>query len=718
MKTKTKTKSLTIGILLILLLQTNTSAQVTIGSSNPPLEGALLDLKEDGTTTKGLGMPRVKLTDKDNLYPIFTPGSTEYSGANKTAQDKAHTGLWVYNINKCEPLGSGIYVWDGDMWNRLGAIIKPLSATVTFTASDGFIVNKSNLVSIPDTIHIPSGLDARGAITKDLSLSASWESVSKAKLTPTWQYTTSPAMISGTSPWTHNVVQNNLDSPLDYTSLVINDMSGIPDINNTPWKSRQWTLKYDIAAGNECSNNQPISKTLVLNQTNYKFLSFNNGFKDVGVTLNTLTTPSSEILIKNRKTYTFRIKGNAGWKMTIKGNKNLIDHNIPTSGGSDIVIGSYPFSNDFTFVGIAGTLDTPSRYETATIEITDTNPSPRAEKITVNIKSCIGLPNMSGITEETADNSNRADWENAWGTQVIRHLPKIVTPGDTIYHEFYSSDFGDAGRWMTTNLAANSFDGNVYTGGDATAIATGKLTGPSNNTTSYTEAHWSYPSPVGAAATPLSDYEYRGNPFLGYLYTWDAASAGKGGPTGTSNVDSGTNANEAGIPEWDGTGVQPSNTQMRRQGICPIGWHLPSDWEWVELQQEIIKNTSRYADMNDINNTDPTDGGDVVQNSSIGWHGTTHGNAMKETCTETYYGESTMPEGRSIKNGGFAAMTTGRTGLGQTHDVVGTLSFWSSSNYNSTGNYSYYLWFTTHAGGVYRSYQARYTLAAVRCKKD
>lgn len=86
-----------------------TNAQVTMGSNIPPAQGALLDLKEDGPTKKGLGMPRVWLEELNDLKPCVN---------NQTVQDKAiHTGLLVYNVN--EELCAGLHVWDGDFWTPL-----------------------------------------------------------------------------------------------------------------------------------------------------------------------------------------------------------------------------------------------------------------------------------------------------------------------------------------------------------------------------------------------------------------------------------------------------------------------------------------------------------------------------------------------------------------------------------------------------------------------
>lgn len=89
-------------------------AQVTIGSTQKPNKGALLDLKQETVTTKGLGMPRVQLKEANKL----TIGDKVIADEdNAWAQ---HTGLIVYNINKCfEKGGNGLYVWDGSLWQKL-----------------------------------------------------------------------------------------------------------------------------------------------------------------------------------------------------------------------------------------------------------------------------------------------------------------------------------------------------------------------------------------------------------------------------------------------------------------------------------------------------------------------------------------------------------------------------------------------------------------------
>ncbi|MDR0431514.1 MAG: hypothetical protein LBH58_13730 [Tannerellaceae bacterium] len=91
-------------------------AQMTIGSSNPPAEGVLLDLKQNedsggGTTSrKGVLFPRVALTGLDSLEPLVTNASS--------AEKSSHKGTVVYNmtVSPQNNLREEFYFWNGNKW--------------------------------------------------------------------------------------------------------------------------------------------------------------------------------------------------------------------------------------------------------------------------------------------------------------------------------------------------------------------------------------------------------------------------------------------------------------------------------------------------------------------------------------------------------------------------------------------------------------------------
>lgn len=115
----------TVALLIFILTSPNIDAQVTIGSKEEPVSGALLQLKDinqnesTGITnaTRGLGMPRVLLTKKHQLLPMFADKLDEYT-ANKEVYDAEHVGLMVYNTeaNTNEIICKGLNVWDGKEW--------------------------------------------------------------------------------------------------------------------------------------------------------------------------------------------------------------------------------------------------------------------------------------------------------------------------------------------------------------------------------------------------------------------------------------------------------------------------------------------------------------------------------------------------------------------------------------------------------------------------
>lgn len=123
--------------LLAFIVNGNTPllAQISIGTTETPVKGALLQLKTtegitDGSANanKGLMLPRVSLSEKGELFPMFLKDrenpnsgrSSEYD-QNKASLDKDHAGLTVYNMNEDyeKDLCLGVNIWDGKIWNCL-----------------------------------------------------------------------------------------------------------------------------------------------------------------------------------------------------------------------------------------------------------------------------------------------------------------------------------------------------------------------------------------------------------------------------------------------------------------------------------------------------------------------------------------------------------------------------------------------------------------------
>lgn len=159
-----KTK-LFISFFLILCPILGLKSQVTIGLDKNAVKGALLQLKQEETTdgavnaTKGLGLPRVGLEKRKQLFPMFEADGAGYKNAVKTEEDEKHIGLVVFNMTdntdtekaEDELLCQGPYVWDGNIWVRL---LSPCKLQCKPENSDNcIIVNPRS----PDPLLIPVG---------------------------------------------------------------------------------------------------------------------------------------------------------------------------------------------------------------------------------------------------------------------------------------------------------------------------------------------------------------------------------------------------------------------------------------------------------------------------------------------------------------------------------------------------------------------------------
>lgn len=152
----------------------------------------------------------------------------------------------------------------------------------------------------------------------------------------------------------------------------------------------------------------------------------------------------------------------------------------------------------------------------------------------------------------------------------------------------------------------------------------------------------------------------------GALYTWGAAM---NGAESSSEV--------------------PSDVQ----GVCPSGWHLPSDAEWKELEM--------HLGMSELTAKDD------------GWRGWDEGGMMKQTGTSLW----AEPNEMATNESGFAALPGGFRDADGTYGYVGSFtSFWSTTGYDADGAWLRGL----HAGRgeILRDVYPRKNGFSVRCIKD
>ena len=135
-----------------------------------------------------------------------------------------------------------------------------------------------------------------------------------------------------------------------------------------------------------------------------------------------------------------------------------------------------------------------------------------------------------------------------------------------------------------------------------------------------------------------------------------------------------------GLYQWD-EAMQYSTTPGTR-GICPSGWHLPTDAEWTTLTTYL--------------------GGEDIAGGKIKEAGLTHWLSPNTGATNSS-GFTALPGGEIVSNGIF-------------YDLADHAYFWSSSQYDVTDTWGRVLAYTNES--VYRGYGYRTNGFSGRCVQD
>jgi uncharacterized protein (TIGR02145 family) len=129
------------------------------------------------------------------------------------------------------------------------------------------------------------------------------------------------------------------------------------------------------------------------------------------------------------------------------------------------------------------------------------------------------------------------------------------------------------------------------------------------------------------------------------------------------------------------------------QGICPIGWHIPSDADWCLLATFLDNSVSCTMY-----------GG--------GSNGTTSGGKLKATGTEFW----TAPNTGATNSSNFTALGAGeRNGNGNFMNKDIFANFWTS---NESVNQAFYWYVINSSQNIYRNAVYKVTGHSVRCIKD
>ena len=180
--------------------------------------------------------------------------------------------------------------------------------------------------------------------------------------------------------------------------------------------------------------------------------------------------------------------------------------------------------------------------------------------------------------------------------------------------------------------------------------------------------------PMGSTYSNTDPYRYAPDnnnsnvSTYGYLYNWAAVM----------NGDSSSFANPSGV-----------------QGICPNGWHVPSDAEWTQLTNYVGSQTQYRCDNSSVKIA-------KALASTTGWL------SSDETCE--------VGNNPSTNNAtGFSALPAG--GYGGNYGNFGrNTRFWSATE--SDDGDAYYRMLANHEAFVYRNYYQKFFSTSVRCLRD
>lgn len=278
---------------------------------------------------------------------------------------------------------------------------------------------------------------------------------------------------------------------------------------------------------------------------------------------------------------------------------------------------------------------------------------------------------------------------------------------------YYYASFGEAGIWMTQNLDTKyAPDGTPLKNSAASADV------------GMNKYNYAYPSKT--APTDATEYNANNNANpaipVGLLYDWYTAT----NSTNCSKSDQGQVGNLSDPQPSPGINeVENKESKKVIKGICPEGWHLPSDRETNELEKELTLNAEKYANGT-YTATEKTWEDSWEHTSSNNWRGTIIGKVMRSTTQVINADSQYLLKGADSKpaeDGGFnlyivgyAGSTNAGTPYSSSYAMYG--DFWTAS---SGSNSSYAAWtrgVSYEQNSTIRLPSSMRTFFPVRCKKD
>jgi uncharacterized protein (TIGR02145 family) len=288
---------------------------------------------------------------------------------------------------------------------------------------------------------------------------------------------------------------------------------------------------------------------------------------------------------------------------------------------------------------------------------TSQNPTVSGSHTTDGVETGSFTSNITGLTSNTTYYV-RAYATNSAGT-AYGEQRNIVT-----------SNISQDGQPCPGATTISDYDGNTYN-----TVRIGLQCWMKGNlrTTHYSNGESISLGSTTSATTPYY-YNYSSSSIAlsqrGYLYNWPAVMHGANS----------SNSNPSGV-----------------QGICPTGWHVPSDAEWTQLTDYVISR-SQYVCGNNITNIAK------ALAANTGW------NTSSGTCN--------VGNNQSANNAtGFSAVPAGQYGQYGSNSGHSTF-FWSSTEYFIGGQSAYIRGLGSTTSECSRGGFSNETGCSVRCLRD
>ncbi len=290
----------------------------------------------------------------------------------------------------------------------------------------------------------------------------------------------------------------------------------------------------------------------------------------------------------------------------------------------------------------------------------------------------------SVTTQAISPENPYADCDLPCVENVYSFIFTELTPTTTYYVRAYATNeegmvYGDTLQFATPLgcgiSTVQDYDGNVY---NTVQIGSQCWTKENLKTTHYTNGT---AIPLGSTTSTTVAYRYNPNndaanvATYGYLYNWPAVM----------NGEASSNAIPSGV-----------------QGICPNGWHVPSDREWQEMEFAVGVNESDTAG---ISASTTGHRGNIAAKlcANIGW----------TSSSVAYAAGNISSTWRNSTN--FSVIPAG-TYYGSYNDFGYAANFWSCTENSSTTAYSRRLGY--NISGVKRNNDNKGGGFSVRCVHD